>query len=34
MRPVVDRVFPFSEGKQTYQYFAERRHMGKVVIAV
>jgi NADPH:quinone reductase-like Zn-dependent oxidoreductase len=33
LRPVIDRVFPFSEAREAYLYFAERKHMGKVVIA-
>lgn len=33
LQPVVDRVFPFSEAKEAYRYFADRRHVGKVVIS-
>jgi NADPH:quinone reductase-like Zn-dependent oxidoreductase len=33
LRPVIDRVFSFSEAKQAYQHFEARQHIGKVVIA-
>ncbi|KAJ6508145.1 alcohol dehydrogenase superfamily protein [Mycena sanguinolenta] len=31
-RPIVDRVFPFSEAKAAFAYFASQAHVGKVVI--
>lgn len=33
LRPVVDRVFPFSEAKDAYRYLEDRKHVGKVVIS-
>jgi len=33
LRPVIDRVFAFSEAKEAYRYFGQMTHMGKVVIA-
>ncbi len=33
LRPVVDRVFPFSEAVDAYEHFEAQRHVGKVVIA-
>ena len=33
LRPVIDRVFPFSEARQAYDYFAGGDVFGKVVIA-
>ncbi|KAF5379438.1 hypothetical protein D9615_006514 [Tricholomella constricta] len=33
-RPLVDKVFPFEEAKQAYDYLASQRHVGKVVIKV
>jgi NADPH:quinone reductase-like Zn-dependent oxidoreductase len=32
LRPVVDRVFPFDEVKQAYEYLSSSRHFGKIVI--
>ncbi|MGH6923766.1 MAG: zinc-dependent alcohol dehydrogenase family protein [Propylenella sp.] len=34
LRPVVDRVFPFSEAPDAYRHLAARKHFGKVCIAV
>lgn len=34
IKPVVDRVFPFSEAVEAYQYLRSAKHMGKVVIAI
>lgn len=34
VRPVVDRVFPFSEARRAFDHLASGRHMGKIVIAV
>ena len=34
LRPVIDRVFPFSEAISALRYFAGRGHFGKVVIAL
>lgn len=34
IKPVVDRVFPFNEARQAYEYLASGGHFGKVVIAV
>ena len=33
LRPIIDKIFSFSEAKQAYQHFEARRHFGKVVIA-
>jgi NADPH:quinone reductase-like Zn-dependent oxidoreductase len=33
LRPIIGRIFSFSEAKQAYQYFKARQHFGKVVIA-
>jgi len=32
VRPVIDRVFDFSEAIAAFEYFAAARHVGKVVI--
>jgi hypothetical protein len=32
LRPIVDRVFPLSRGRETVAYLAERRQFGKVVV--
>lgn len=34
MQPVVDRVFPFGEAAEAYDYHRNGRHFGKVVISV
>jgi NADPH:quinone reductase-like Zn-dependent oxidoreductase len=34
IRPVVDRVFPFTQSREAYQYLADGQHFGKVVIRV
>ena len=34
IRPVIDTVFPFDSAVAAYEYFAGRRHTGKVVISV
>jgi NADPH:quinone reductase-like Zn-dependent oxidoreductase len=34
MRPVVDRVFAFSDAKEAFAYMASGRHFGKVAIAI
>lgn len=34
LRPVIDRVFPFSEAKAAYQHLESQRQMGKVVITL
>jgi NADPH:quinone reductase-like Zn-dependent oxidoreductase len=33
VRPIIDRVFSFSETHEAYRYFGGRGHFGKVVIA-
>lgn len=33
LKPVIDRLFTFSEAKLAYEHFEARRHVGKVVIA-
>jgi NADPH:quinone reductase-like Zn-dependent oxidoreductase len=33
LRPIIDRVFPFAEARQAYEYFAGGDVFGKVVIA-
>jgi NADPH:quinone reductase-like Zn-dependent oxidoreductase len=32
--PIVDRVFPFEEAPEAYEYLASGTHMGKVVISI
>jgi NADPH:quinone reductase-like Zn-dependent oxidoreductase len=32
LRPVIDRTFPFAQGKAAYRHFEGRGHLGKVVI--
>jgi NADPH:quinone reductase-like Zn-dependent oxidoreductase len=34
IRPVIDRIFPFSEAAEAYRHFFSRAHVGKVVIAL
>ena len=34
LRPVVDRVFPFSEAREAYRYLESGAHFGKVCIAI
>jgi NADPH:quinone reductase-like Zn-dependent oxidoreductase len=34
IRPVVDRVFKFEEGKDAIKYLFSGRHFGKVVVKV
>lgn len=34
LKPVVDRVFPFDQTREAYDYLASQRHFGKVVIRV
>jgi len=34
LRPIVDRVFPFSESRSAFEYLASGAHFGKVVIEV
>lgn len=33
-KPVVDKVFPFNEAVDAYEYLESQRHVGKVVIKV
>jgi NADPH:quinone reductase-like Zn-dependent oxidoreductase len=33
-KPVVDRVFPWEEAAQAYEYLEAQKHVGKVVIRV
>jgi NADPH:quinone reductase-like Zn-dependent oxidoreductase len=33
LRPVIDRVFPFSQAKDAYRHLEACQHVGKVVIA-
>jgi NADPH:quinone reductase-like Zn-dependent oxidoreductase len=32
MRPVIDRVFPFAETREAFEYIKTGRHFGKVCI--
>ncbi len=32
IKPVIDRIFPFSQSIDAYRYFASQQHVGKVVI--
>jgi NADPH:quinone reductase-like Zn-dependent oxidoreductase len=34
IKPVIDKVFPFTEAKAAYQHLASGAHFGKIVIAV
>ena len=34
LRPVIDRRYPLSEAPAALRYFAEGRHLGKVVVTV
>lgn len=34
IRPIIDRVFPFTEAKEAYRYLRSAAHFGKVVIAL
>lgn len=34
LQPVVDKVFPFAEAAEAYQYLQSQQHFGKVVICV
>lgn len=34
VKPVVDRVFPFSEAREAFHYMASGAHLGKVTIAI
>jgi NADPH:quinone reductase-like Zn-dependent oxidoreductase len=34
IKPVVDRVFPWTEAKQAYQHLESQRHIGKICLAV
>jgi NADPH:quinone reductase-like Zn-dependent oxidoreductase len=34
IKPIVDRVFPFTEARQAYAHLASQAHVGKVVVAV
>jgi NADPH:quinone reductase-like Zn-dependent oxidoreductase len=34
LHPVIDRVFPFAEAREAYEYLASGKHFGKVVIRV
>lgn len=34
IRPVVDRVFAFTQAREAYQYLADGQHFGKVVIRI
>jgi NADPH:quinone reductase-like Zn-dependent oxidoreductase len=34
IRPVIDRVFPFSDARRAYEYLQGGRHFGKIVIRV
>ena len=33
LRPLIERVFPFTEAQEAYRYFESRAHFGKVVIS-
>lgn len=33
LRPVIDRVFPFSEAPEAYRYMKAAKHFGKIVIS-
>jgi len=34
MRPVIDRVFPFAEARQAFEYMKTGRHFGKICIRI
>ena len=32
LRPVVDRVFPWTEARAAFEYMREGKHFGKIVL--
>ena len=34
MRPVVDRIFPFAEAREAFEFVMNGAHFGKVCIAI
>ena len=34
LRPVIDRVFPFDEAPDAFEYLASGAHVGKIVLVV
>ncbi|HYJ85573.1 MAG TPA: SDR family NAD(P)-dependent oxidoreductase, partial [Pyrinomonadaceae bacterium] len=34
IKPIIGRIFPFSEVKQAYKYLADRKNIGKVVVTM
>jgi NADPH:quinone reductase-like Zn-dependent oxidoreductase len=34
VRPVIDRVFPFSEAREAFEYLETGRHLGKICIRI
>jgi NADPH:quinone reductase-like Zn-dependent oxidoreductase len=34
MRPVIDRVFPFAEARQAFEYMKTGQHFGKICIRI
>jgi len=34
IHPVIDKVFPFEQAREAYEYLNRRGHVGKVVIQV
>jgi NADPH:quinone reductase-like Zn-dependent oxidoreductase len=32
MRPVIDRVFPFSAAREAFEYMSAGRHLGKICV--
>ena len=34
IHPLIDRIFPFDQAKEAYEYLISQKHVGKVVIKV
>ena len=34
IEPVIDKVFPFAQAREAYEYLASGQHFGKIVIRV
>jgi NADPH:quinone reductase-like Zn-dependent oxidoreductase len=33
LKPVIDKVFPFTEAKEAYKHLKSQKHFGKIVIS-
>jgi NADPH:quinone reductase-like Zn-dependent oxidoreductase len=34
IKPIIDRVFPFSEAPEAYRYLQSGSHFGKVIVSI